>query len=121
MQLRLTLITAIAAQILLEIACSKEKPPVTPVISKTGRTIKFVLDTRKDFSTNNGNITFSVFVRNHTTQLLDSTLSVMKIKDIPDFAHRLVFEKIVPNDDGLDLSAGFHYNVETVHYSAYTD
>jgi len=121
MKLRLVMITAIAAQIALEIACSNDKPLVTPIIPKTGRTIKFVLYTKKDFSTDNGNIAFSLFIRKHTGSLFDSTLSVMKLKDIPDSTHRLVFEKIVPNDDGSDLAAGFHYNIENVGHAGYTD
>ena len=121
MKLSLIMIIAIASQITLEIACSKDKSPVTPVIPKTGRTIKFVLYTKKDFSNDNGNIAFSLFVKNHTTTLFDSTMSVMKIKDIPDSIHQLRFEKIVPNDDGSDLAAGFHYNIENVGHAGYTD
>ena len=121
MKLSLIMMTAIAAQITMEIACSKGKSPVTPVNPKTGRTIKFVLYTKKDFSNNNGNIAFSLFIKNHTTTLFDSTLSVMKIKDIPDSTHKLTFEKTVPNDDGSDLAAGFHYNLENVGHAGYTD
>jgi hypothetical protein len=33
----------------------------------------------------------------------------------------LTFEKIVPNDDGSDLAAGFHYSIENVGHAGYTD
>jgi len=121
MKLSLIMMTAIAAQITLEIACSKGKSPVTPVNPKASRTIKFVLYTKKDFSNNTGNIAFSLFIKTRKTTLFDSTLSVMKIKDIPDSAHQLRFEKIVPNDDGSDLAGGFHYNIENVGHAGYTD
>jgi hypothetical protein len=121
MNFRLTLIAAIIAQILLEIACSKDQPSLKPVIPNTGRTIRFELFTKKDFSNDNGNIIFSLFIKSHSATLFDSTLSGLKIKDIPDSTHRLAFEKKVPDDDGSDLAAGFRYDMENVGHAGYTD
>ncbi|MES1222605.1 MAG: hypothetical protein ABUT20_44330 [Bacteroidota bacterium] len=88
---------------------------------KPARTIQFNLYTEKDFSNDNHNIIFSLFIKTHTKTLFDSTLSVMKIKDIPLLANKLTFEKKVPNDDGTDLAVGFHYTIENVGSAGYTD
>jgi hypothetical protein len=97
-------------------SCKKDDVPTTPK-----RTIKFILYTEEDFSTDNHNITFSLFIRTHSKTLFDSSLSTIKVKDIPNFANRLIFEKTVPNDDGSDLAAGFNYAIENVGLSWYLD
>lgn len=99
-------------------SCTKETSPEIP---NSGRTIKFILHTEKDFSNDEHNITFSLFIRNHTTVLFDSTLSSMKIKDIPDSTNKLIFEKKVPSDDGSDIAAGFRYTIENVGISWHLD
>jgi hypothetical protein len=100
-------------------SCYRDKTlPVPPVVA---RTIRFVLHTDEDLSDNNSNVTFSMFIRTHDKVLFDTTLSVMKIKDIPDSTRKLVFEKKVPNDDGSELAAGFRYTIENVGNSTHID
>lgn len=98
-------------------SCSKDTPP-TP---KADRTFQFLLHTEKDFSDDNHRITFSVFIRNHTKVLFDSTLPSMKIKDIPAFANKLSFQKKVSDAANADLAAGFGYTIENVGISSFTD
>jgi hypothetical protein len=118
MKIYLILVIAAFTIILAGTSCTKETAPIIP---NSGRTIKFILYTGKDFSNDNHNITFSLFIRNHTAVLFDSTLPSMKIKDIPDSSNKLIFEKKVPNDDGSDLAAGFRYTIENVGMSWYLD
>jgi hypothetical protein len=101
-----------------QLSCSKKNTSTSP---DKVRTIRFVLYTEKDFSGNDENISFSLLIKNHSGVLFDSTLSPMKIKDIPDSTAKLVFDKKVPNDDGLDLAAGFHYDIDGVGISSYLD
>ncbi len=108
----------LALVILTESSCKKDPSPVNPF---PPRTIKFILHTEADLSKDNHNITFSVFIRTHTKTLFDSTLTTIKIKDIPDSTHQLVIEKKVPNDDGSDLAVGFNYAIENVGNSWYID
>ncbi len=98
--------------------CTK-KVEVVPVSALT-RTVKFNLYTDQDFSTDNHNITFSLFVRNHAKTLLDSAVVTMKVKDIPKIGNKLVFEKKIVNDDS-ELIAGFTYYIENVGYSWHLD
>ncbi|MEP6949338.1 MAG: hypothetical protein ABI863_08695 [Ginsengibacter sp.] len=118
MKIYSTLIILALTAILIGTSCTKETSSIIP---NSGRTIKFILYTKQDFSNDNHNITFSLFIRNHTRDLFDSALSSMKIKDIPDSMHKLIFEKKVPNDDGSDLAAGFNYTIENVGISWYID
>lgn len=118
MKIYSSLIIFALAVVLAGTSCTKE---VAPAITHPERTIRFILYTNQDFSGNNQNITFSLFIRNHTRGLFDSSLSSMKIKDIPDSTHKLIFEKKVPNDDGSDLAAGFNYTIENVGTSWHID
>lgn len=111
-------LATLALVILTATSCKKDTSPVNHF---PPRTIKFILYTKEDFSKDNHNITFSLFIRTHTKALFDSALSTIKIKDIPDSIHQLVIEKKVPNDDGSDLAVGFNYAIENVGYSWYTD
>ncbi|WPU96149.1 hypothetical protein SNE25_11520 [Mucilaginibacter sabulilitoris] len=104
--------------ILLQLSCSKEKSVNNPL---SNRVIRFELYAKKDNSDNNHNITFSLFIKSHKKVLFDSTLAVMKIKDIPDSTQKLVFEKKVPDDDGSELAAGFRYVIEGVGNSSHLD
>ena len=104
--------------ILTGVCCKKDALPLSP---NPARTIKFILYTKKDFSGNDKTITFSMFIRNHTKILFDSTLSAMKIRDIPDSTNQLIFEKTVLGDDGSELAAGFRYVIENVGYSSHLD
>lgn len=85
------------------------------------RTIKFILYTNKDFSTINDTINFSLTIRNQEhTVAFDSTLTSIRIKDIPGPANKWIFTKTVP-DDGTILTAGFLYNIKNVGYSWHLD
>ena len=93
------------------ISCKKEKPQ--PVPSPSTKTIKFVLYTNEDFSTDEDTIRFALTIRNNAgtvkaRSIFDTTLMLMKIKDIPGQGNKLVISKTVP-DDGTILEAGFIY------------
>ncbi|MGC4034551.1 MAG: hypothetical protein QM764_01230 [Chitinophagaceae bacterium] len=85
------------------------------------RTIKFQLYTEQDFSSDSKNITFTLFIRTHESVIFDSVLSTMKIKDIPAFENKLVFEKKIAGVYNSDLAAGFDYTIENVGESKYID
>ncbi|MBC7399659.1 MAG: hypothetical protein H7289_06915 [Mucilaginibacter sp.] len=99
-------------------SCIK-KVEVVPTLPLT-RTVRFNLYTEQDFSTDNHNITFSLFIKNHTKTLFDSTITTMKVKDIPKLANKLMFEKKIINDDS-ELAAGFTYTIENVGMSWHLD
>ncbi|MES2375991.1 MAG: hypothetical protein V4553_05415 [Bacteroidota bacterium] len=105
---------------LLITSCTKKVEVIPTPTPPSARTIKFNLYTEQDFSTDNHNITFSVFIRNGTKTLLDSPITTMKVKDIPKLANKLMFEKKIVNDDS-ELTAGFTYYIENVGYSWYLD
>jgi len=114
------------ATILMGTAC--KKPTIGHTSDKTldipepPRVVQFSLYTDKDFSNDNKNITFTLFIQNPANQMLwDSVLMPMKIKDIPNLAHKLVVEKTVPGNDGSLLKVGFRYTIENVGISWYFD
>jgi hypothetical protein len=117
-----SIMALIAVAICLTTSCKKEKPaPVhnpSPVATKT---LRFILYTDKDYSTDVHNISFALHISNHTSGIaFDSTVVAFKVKDIPNKANQLVFEKKVPLD-GADLTAGFTYYIENVGYSWHLD
>jgi hypothetical protein len=114
----LVLPVTVFAFLLLITSCTK-KVEVIPILPLT-RTVKFNLYTEQDFSTDDHNITFSVFIRNNTKTLLDSAITTMKVKDIPKLANKLTFEKKVVNDNSV-LTVGFKYTIENVGMSWYLD
>ncbi|HET9826200.1 MAG TPA: hypothetical protein VFP87_12760 [Chitinophagaceae bacterium] len=83
------------------------------------RKIRFQLYTNQDFSGNTSLISFSLFIRNASKTILDSSLTTMQIKDLPDAEHKLVIEKTV--NDNSDVAAGFHYEIQNVGNSSYID
>src|SRR5882724_4157734 len=85
------------------------------------RTVKYVLYTNNDFSGNNDNIVFSLFMRNHTGILFDSALASMKIMEIPHSTNKIIIEKTVPDNDTSELSVGFLYSIEGVGNSWHLD
>jgi hypothetical protein len=85
------------------------------------RKIRFQLYTDKDFSGETSTIKFSLFIRNTRTTLFDSSFAPMQLKDIPDAANKIVVEKVVSGNGNADLAAGFHYEIENVGHSGYTD
>ena len=103
------------------LASSCKKDNQTPVVANPARTVKFILHTEKDFSANNENITFKLFIRNHTKTIFDTTLATMKIRDIPHAANSVVFEKRVPGNDPSILAAGFSYTIEDVGTADFLD
>ena len=102
-------------------SCKKTYPASETIEPGIERTIRFQLYTNQDFSGETSIIRFSIFIRNAHTTIFDSSLAMMQIKDIPDAAHKLVFEKTVTGNGNSDLSAGFHYEIENVGYSGYID
>ena len=104
--------------ILTGISCKKNDMPAPP---NGGRTIQFNLYTAEDFSNDDHNITFSLFIKTHTQKLFDSTFATMKIKDIPNEINKMIVLKKVPHDDGSELSAGFVYTIENVGVSWHID
>jgi hypothetical protein len=100
-------------------SCKKDAMPV----GKVERTIRFVLYTDQNFSNEDRNIIFSVFIRRdgNYPHLFDSTFSVMKVKEIPGASNKIVFEKKVLVDASLRLGAGFVYSLENVGYSWYIE
>jgi hypothetical protein len=111
----LRLILALLAAIIIS-SCNKESMPVKPL----ARTIKYNLYTEKDFSTDNHNISFSLLIRDGSKILLDSVVATMKVKDVPNLANKLVFEKTILYNN-TDLTVGFRYTIEDVGYSWHLD
>jgi hypothetical protein len=101
--------------------CTKPKydKPENPF---TDRKIRFQLYTDQDFSNNNGNINFTLFIEKPINiGLWDSLLPPMKLKDIPGNTQKLVIEKTVPgNHNGL-LRVGIRYTIDGVGNSDYLD
>lgn len=86
------------------------------------RKVQFQLYTDKDFSTDDNLVTFRASIQNTNNQVLwDSVLAPMKIKDIPAFAQKIAFEKIVPGNNPSLLKVGFYYVIENVGNSWHLD
>jgi hypothetical protein len=102
------------AAICFTISCKKDKQQPMPQPSGTSsRTIKFVLYTNQDFSTDDDTISFSLIIQSsygtiNSHTIFDTTLATMQIKDIPGLSNKLIFQKTIPNDKTV-LSAGFVY------------
>lgn len=103
------------------LACKKED--VQPVNNTIERKIQFELYTTKDFSNNNDSITFSLVIRKADTYrvLWYTVLTPMKIKEIPDFANKIIVNKVVPNKDTSLLKAGFEYTIKNIGNSQFSD
>lgn len=115
------LITGSFALLTLILGSCKKNPPANDRGPDMERTVRFQLYTNQDFSGESTVIKFSVFIRDAHTTLFDSSLAAMQIKDIPDAAHKLTIEKTVVTNVNADLSAGFHYEIESVGHSGYAD
>ena len=85
------------------------------------RKVRYELYTNEDFSGDQKNILFSIFIRNGQKTIFDSPLTTMKIKDIPDSNHRIIIEKLAPDNDTSTLVVGFNYQIENVGFSWYLD
>jgi|SRR4051812_43301562 hypothetical protein len=121
MAMKIFLISIVALLIVIAESCKKTYPSNDGQNPGNQRKIRFQLYTDKDFSSETSVIKFSIFIRNAHTTLFDSSLAPMQIKDIPDAAHKLVFEKEVPGNDNSDLAAGFNYEIQNVGNSWYID
>ena len=106
--------------ILIGTSCKKESTEEMLNKRVTLRKVQFVLYTDKDFSSDNHTITFKASIKKSGNQVLwDSTLAPMKIKDIPNVAHKLIVEKTVPGNDPSLLKVGFYYSIKDVGNSWY--
>ena len=108
--------------ILIETSCNKNSTNPNEDRATTQRKIQFILYTTADFSDDESNISFSVSIQNSQNQVLwDSSMAPMKIKDIPDLAHKLLIEKTFVGDGNETLKVGFNYSIENVGYSWFYD
>lgn len=103
---------------ILVVSCKKDQPNAK---TNPARKVRYELFTNEDFSDNQKNILFSIFMRNGQNTIFDSPLATMKIKDIPDSNHRIVVEKLVPDNDTATLVVGFNYQIEHVGNSWFLD
>ena len=99
-------------------SCKKDQADARTNLS---RKVRYDLYTNEDFSDDQKNIFFSVFIRNGQKTIFDSPLATMKIKDIPDSNHRIIIEKFVPDNGTSTLVVGFNYQIETVGSSWFLD
>src|SRR5579872_2465768 len=89
------LVLGLACSIFLTVivSCKKNATPPIP------RSIRYILYTKEDFSNVKDTIRFRL--RMQTTGaagrvLLDSNIAPMKVSQVPDSLHRLIFTKTVP-------------------------
>jgi hypothetical protein len=106
--------------VLLFIVVSCKKDQLNAKINPP-RKVRYELYTNEDFSDDQKNILFSIFMRNGQKTIFDSPLAKMKIKDIPDSNHRIIIEKMAPDNDTSTLVVGFNYQIENVGYSWYLE
>ena len=119
--MRFFLISIVALLIVIGESCRKTYPSTGGEKPVYERKIRFQLYSDEDLSDETSVIEFSIFIRNTRTVLFDSTLAAIQIKDIPDAAHKLVFEKTLLVNDDVDLAAGFNYKIQNVGISWYID
>ena len=106
--------------ILIGTSCKKESTEEMWKKRSILRKVQFVLYTDKDFSSDNHTIIFKLTIQKPPNQILwDSTLAPMKIKDIPNVAHKLIIVKAVPGNDPSLLKVGFYYTIKDVGNSWY--
>ncbi len=104
--------------LLMVVSCKKDQPNEK---TNTPRKVRYELFTKEDFSDDQKNILFSIFIRNGQKTIFDSPLATMKIKDIPDSNHKIIIEKIVPDGATSTLAVGFDYTIENVGMSWHLD
>jgi len=108
---RFLIFLSIFATICLTISCKKQASPQPAPSSR--QTVRFILYTNEDFSTDEDTVSFALTIRNNSGTInshtiFDSTLSKRRFKDIPGPSNKLVFEKSVPNNGSI-LTVGFIY------------
>ena len=96
------------------VSCKKDQPNAK---TNPPRKVRYELYTNEDFSGDEKNILFSIFIRNGQKTIFDSPLATMKIKDIPDSNHKIIIEKLAPDNDTATLVVGFNYQIENVGFS----
>jgi hypothetical protein len=116
--MRIYHLTIFLISFVLVASCKKDRPDVK---SNPPRKVRYELYTNEDFSDDQKNILFSIFMRDGIKTIFDSPLATMKIKDIPDSNHRIIVEKWVPDNDTSTLVVGFDYQIENVGMSWYLD
>jgi len=104
--------------LLIVASCKKDQPDAK---TNPPRKVRYELFTNEDFSDDQKNILFSIFMRNGQRTIFDSPLAAMKIKDIPDSNHRIIIEKLAPDNDTATLVVGFNYQIENVGSSWFLD
>ena|ERR1700733_748114 len=104
--------------LLIVVSCKKDQPKVK---TNAPRKVRYELYTNEDFSDDQKNILFSIFMRNGQKTIFDSPLATMKIRDIPDSNHRIIIERLAPSNDTATLVVGFNYQIENVGYSWFLD
>jgi hypothetical protein len=104
--------------LLIVVSCKKDQPAAR---TNPPRKVRYELFTNEDFSSDQKNILFSIFMRNGQRTIFDSPLATMKIKDIPDSNHRIIIEKLAPDNDTATLVVGFNYQIENVGNSWFLD
>ena len=86
------------------------------------REVQFQLYTTNDFSNENDSIFFKISIKNSVNQILfDSMLAPMKTKEIPNQAHKLIINEVVPGNDASLLKVGFYYTIQNVGNSSHTE
>lgn len=104
------------------LSCKKDVKTPAPPPQSTARTVRYILYTTEDFSTDNKMITFELVMRNGQKTLFDSTLAPMKVSAIPFKTNAIVVEKSVPaGNENADLVAGFLYSIQGVGNSWFLD
>jgi hypothetical protein len=96
-------------------ACNHE------TVAPAARRVEFTLYTNENFASDEHLITFHLIIQDQSKTLLDSALAPMKVKDIPDFTHKIVIQKTVPGNNRSTLKVGFTYEIENVGMSWYYD
>ena len=108
-------ILAAVAVICIVFSCTKDKGHTGK--NKPVRRVHYELFTKEDFSEDEHDIQFNLFMRDSRRTIFDSSLGIMKVRDIPDSLHRLVFDKVVPGNNQDSLVVGFTYYITNVGYS----
>lgn len=101
-------------------SCRKENHRPAPP-----RTVRYVIYTDQDFHDDNHNITFELRIHQMSGRnLFDSSIATMKVSEIPDKAHALVFDKTVPaghENETLQLGiidyledVGYYWKIDTL-------
>ena len=104
-------------------SCKKETSQQLepPPIAETETKFRFILYTTRDFSNVPNDINFKMYIRNNMQIIVDSSLVTLPIKDIPNAANKLVFERTVKGNYEGKYKAGFIYTIEDVGIAWYFD